>query len=52
MKFSTYLQSIDNVSIYPLISLILFMTVFIGVSIFVFHTDKESIQEQSKIPLK
>ncbi len=52
MKFSTYLQSIDNVSIYPLISLLLFMAVFVGVSIYVFNTDDKTIQEQSNIPLK
>ncbi|MEP7267836.1 MAG: CcoQ/FixQ family Cbb3-type cytochrome c oxidase assembly chaperone [Saprospiraceae bacterium] len=52
MKFSNYLQSIDHVSIYPLISLVLFLSVFIGVVIYMFKMEKELLDEKSNIPLK
>lgn len=51
MKFSHYLKSIDHVSIYPAITLILFVTVFVGMAIYVFNTDKETMKERSNIPL-
>ncbi len=52
MKFSNYLKSIDEVSIYPMISLILFVTVFVGVVIYMFKMDKKQIDERANIPLK
>ena len=52
MKFSHYLSSIENVSIYPIITLILFFTVFIGAVIWIFTRDKEYITELENIPLE
>lgn len=52
MKFSNYLKAIDEVSIYPMISLILFVTVFVGVVIYMFKMDKKQIDERANIPLK
>jgi cbb3-type cytochrome oxidase subunit 3 len=52
MKFSNYLKSIDDVSIYPMISLLLFMIVFIGVVIYMFNMDKDKMDERANIPLK
>ncbi|TAD85166.1 MAG: CcoQ/FixQ family Cbb3-type cytochrome c oxidase assembly chaperone [Bacteroidetes bacterium] len=51
MKFINYLESISGISIYPLISLTLFVAFFVGVSIYVFKTPKSSIQAVAKIPL-
>jgi len=51
MKFSNYLSSIENVGIYPVITLILFVSVFIGAVIWIFTRDKEYISELEKIPL-
>ena len=51
MKFSNYLSSIENISIYPLITLIIFFTVFVGVLFWVFTRDKEYISELEQIPL-
>ena len=51
MKFINYLETISGVSIYPMISLILFTVVFVAVVIIAFRTDKETINEQSQIPL-
>jgi cbb3-type cytochrome oxidase subunit 3 len=51
MKFSNYLTSIENVSILPIISLILFFAVFVGVVFWIFTRDKEYISELENIPL-
>ena len=52
MKFSNYLTSIENVSIYPIITLILFLSVFIGAVIWIVTRDKEYISELENIPLE
>jgi hypothetical protein len=52
MKFSNYLSSIDNVAIYPVITLVLFFTVFIGAVIWIITRDKEYITELENIPLE
>ncbi|MFA6060123.1 MAG: CcoQ/FixQ family Cbb3-type cytochrome c oxidase assembly chaperone [Taibaiella sp.] len=51
MKFTNYLKNIDNVSIYPLVSLIIFSAVFLGVIIYAFSTDKKKMQDKANIPL-
>ena len=52
MKFSHYLSSIENVSIYPIITLILFFAVFVGAVIWIFTRDKEYITKLENIPLE
>lgn len=51
MKFSNYLSSIENVSIYPIITLIIFFTVFVGAVIWIYTRDEEYISELENIPL-
>jgi hypothetical protein len=51
MKFTNYLKDIDNVSIYPLVSLIIFSAVFLCVIIYAFSTDKKKMQDKANIPL-
>jgi hypothetical protein len=51
MKFSNYLGSIENVSIYPVITIILFMLVFIGAVLWIVTRDKEYISEMESVPL-
>jgi len=51
MKFSNYLSSIENVAIYPIITLILFFSVFVGALIWIYTRDKEYISELENIPL-
>lgn len=51
MKFINYLKSIEGVSIYPLITLILFVTIFVLATILIFAKDKKTIQEIKHIPL-
>lgn len=49
--FSNYLSSIDGVSIFPIISLVLFFTFFTGVIVKVLRTKKSYIEEVERIPL-
>ncbi|WP_111707898.1 CcoQ/FixQ family Cbb3-type cytochrome c oxidase assembly chaperone [Lutibacter citreus] len=52
LKFIKYnLESIDGVEIYPIISLLLFFTVFITMIIFVYKLPKKNIDEISQLPL-
>ncbi len=51
MKFSTYLEKIIGVSIYPVISLILFVTFFALVTFWIFSLKKQDIERIEKLPL-
>lgn len=51
MKFINYLESIAGVSIFGLVSLLLFSTLFVGIIIWTFKADKKMIDEISQIPL-
>ena len=52
MKFSSYLEQIAGVSIYPIISLILFVAFFTGVMIWIFSIDKKEIEHMENLPLQ
>jgi cytochrome c oxidase cbb3-type subunit 3 len=52
MKFSNYLSSIENVGIYPVITLIVFFTVFVGAVIWIYTRDKDYISKLENIPLE
>ncbi|MBK8722287.1 MAG: CcoQ/FixQ family Cbb3-type cytochrome c oxidase assembly chaperone [Saprospiraceae bacterium] len=51
MKFSTYLVQITGVSIYPIISLLLFVAFFVIVTYWVYSIDKKEIQRLENLPL-
>ncbi len=51
MKFINYLKSIDGVSIYPLITLCLFVLIFILAAILVMSKSKAAIDEIKQLPL-
>ncbi|MFB6455932.1 CcoQ/FixQ family Cbb3-type cytochrome c oxidase assembly chaperone [Chitinophaga sp. Hz27] len=51
MKFINYLQSISGISIYPLITLVLFVLFFIGAAYLAFSADKRMMEHVSRIPL-
>ena len=51
MKFIHYLEKITGVSIYPLISFVIFGLFFLVVLLWVLKTDKQKIVELSRIPL-
>ena len=46
------LEQIDGVEIYPIISMLIFFTFFVLVTYLVMKTDKEEIDELSKMPLE
>lgn len=52
LKFIKHnLDSIDGIGLYPMISLILFFSIFIGMLIYVIVIPKSKIEELSKLPL-
>jgi cbb3-type cytochrome oxidase subunit 3 len=51
MKFSTYLEKITGVSIYPIISLVMFVAFFVLVTFWIFSIDKREIERVEKLPL-
>lgn len=51
MKLSTYLTQINGVSIYPIISLLIFVIFFVLVSIWVYRTSDQEISKNERLPL-
>jgi hypothetical protein len=51
MKFINYLESITGVSVYPLTSLLLFVSFFIIVTLWVIRADNGFINHMKNIPL-
>jgi len=51
MKFSTYLEQITGVSIYPIFSLLLFVVFFVLVTYWVYSIDKNEIKRIENFPL-
>jgi len=52
MRFINSLSSIENVSIFPIITLVIFMVVFILALILVFSKSKKTINEIKNYPLE
>ena len=50
--FSQNLSSIDGVSIFPIISLVLFFVIFSGVLFWVLRKDKSYMEKLANIPLQ
>ncbi len=51
MKFINYLESIAGIGIYPLVSLTIFFTFFVLLTLWTFKVSKEHITEMKNIPL-
>lgn len=45
------LTSIDGIEIFPIISLVIFFTFFVGLGIYILRTDRKTIEEIKRIPL-
>lgn len=45
------LTSIDGIEIFPIISLIIFFTFFIGLGIYIFRADRNKIDYLKQLPL-
>ncbi len=52
MKFSNYLEKITGVSIYPIISLALFVAFFTLVTILILKMSKEELKHAEQLPLE
>ncbi len=52
MKFINYLEAIAGIEIFPLISLAIFFTFFVLLTIWVFRVDKQRILKMKNIPLE
>lgn len=52
MKFTTYLEKITDVSIYPIISLLMFVSFFVIVTLWVLKSDKKTIEHMENLPLE
>ena len=50
MKFSNYLEQITGVSIYPVISLVVFVAFFTGVIIWIYSIDTQEIEHMENLP--
>lgn len=46
-----HMEGIAGIEIFPLISLILFFTFFVGLLIYVFYADKNRFNQISRLPL-
>jgi cytochrome c oxidase cbb3-type subunit 3 len=49
---SHYLQQIDGVAIYPIITLVIFLSMFIGISIWALKIGKKEIKGMSHLPFE
>ena len=49
--FSHYLEAIEGVASYPVVSLLVFLVFFAGVLIFVFRMKKDHVDTMSRLPL-
>lgn len=53
LKFIKHnLETIDGVAIYPIISLVICFTFFVGLFVWVYTYKKEKIKELSELPIK
>lgn len=49
--FSEHLSSIEGIEIYPIISMIIFISLFLFTLVWVFRLDKKYISEMENLPL-
>jgi cytochrome c oxidase cbb3-type subunit 4 len=50
--FKEVLQSIEGIEIYTIVSMIIFILFFIGMTIWLFKVDKKYIKDMSELPLE
>ena len=49
--FKHYFERIENIEIWPIISMAIFFTFFIGLLIWVYKADKKHIDKMKELPL-
>jgi cytochrome c oxidase cbb3-type subunit IV len=50
--FKEVLQSIEGIEFYTIVSMIIFILFFIGMTIWLFKVDKKYIKDMSELPLE
>ena len=50
--YKAVLENIAGVEIWPVIAIVIFMAIFIGVSIWAIRLDKQSVKKMAFIPLE
>ena len=50
--FKHYFERIEGIEIYPIISLIIFITFFVGLIIWVIRVDKKYINRMKELPME
>ena len=50
--FSKYFTSIENVSVFPIIGLLVFFPIFVGIVIWVFKKNKPYMEKLANIPFQ
>jgi NADH:ubiquinone oxidoreductase subunit 3 (subunit A) len=50
--YKNALQAIEGIGIFPLISMLIFLTVFLAAIIWVFRADKNHLQRMAELPLE
>ena len=50
--FKEVLQSIEGIEFYTIVSMIIFILFFVGMTIWLFKVDKKYIKQMSELPLK
>lgn len=51
MKYGNYMKAIQHVEVFPVMALILFVSVFIGVVIYIYSLNNAEINDRANIPL-
>lgn len=51
MKFINYLESITGIGVYPLVSLMIFFSFFMLVTLFVIKADKNYLERAKNLPV-
>lgn len=52
MKFVNYLTGIQDVAVFPMVSMILFLTVFLLAGIHAFRTPKDIREKRARLPIE
>ncbi len=50
--FKHYFERMENVEFWPVVSLILFFIIFVGIVIWVFRADKDYINKMKNLPFE
>jgi len=50
--YKNVLQTIEGIGIFPMISMLIFFSVFIAAIVWVFKADKEHMQRMAELPLE